>query len=321
MAQSTLFWLCFSLRPMRFSELCEAVIIPEEGVAITDDMRLLRPEALLQICGSLISYEPETTRVILAHSSVRQYLTSRTIAASDVSGFYFDEATADTEIVTRCLNYLNLPVFSSGYCASYQLLRRRFKDWPLLPYVADLLFDHLSYISLEGPIETRLRSFFETHSKPRGGNFGAWVEAFTLGANENIETSTPLYYASRFGLLPIVKMILALEGTENLEAPGGVHGSTPLHVATWQGRTDVVRELLKAGANAKEVNQDGNPGLLWAVKYGYEEIEGMLRDAGAAFEEGMDVRPLMESSDDGSEDDEAIQPGEDADRGMHALAG
>ena len=146
MAQSTLFWLCFSLRPMRFSEICEAVIIPEEGVAITDDMRLLRPEALLQICGSLISYEPETTRVILAHSSVRQYLTSRTIAVSDVSDFYFDEATADTEIVTRCLNYLNLPVFSSGYCASYQLLRRRFKDWPLLPYVADLLFDHLSYM-------------------------------------------------------------------------------------------------------------------------------------------------------------------------------
>ncbi|CAF9916514.1 hypothetical protein IMSHALPRED_003221 [Imshaugia aleurites] len=248
-------------------------------------MRLLRPEALLRICSSLISYDLISTRVILAHSSVNQYLTSRSIAASDVSEFYFDKGIADTEIVIRCLNYLNLPIFSSGYCSSYQLLKKRFKEWPLLPYIANLLFDHLSYITLEGPVKTRLRHFFETHSQPRGGNFGAWVEAFTpYNTNENIETSTPLYYASRFGLLPIVKMILALEGTKNLEAPGGVYGSTPLHVATWQGRTDVVRELLKAGANAGEVNQDGVPGLVWAVKYGYGEIERMLRDAGAVVD-------------------------------------
>lgn len=312
MAKLTLFWLCFSLRPMKFSELCEAVIIPETDVVITDDMRLLRPEALLRICGSLISYDTVTTRVILAHSSVRQYLTSQTTSASDVSEFYFDEATADTKIALRCLNYLNLPVFRSGYCSSYQSLTQRFKDWPLLPYIADLLFDHLSYINLEGSIKTILLRFFETHSQPRGGNFGAWVQAFTPGANENIETSTPLYYASRFGLLRLVKMILALEGTKNLEAPGGVYGSTPLHVATWKGRTNVVRELLKAGANAREVNQDGIPGLLWAVKYGFVEIERMLRDAGAVFEDGMNLEELIETSD---EEDEAIDRRADLEEG------
>ena len=306
MAKMALFWLCFSLRPMRFSELCEAVIIPKDGLEITDEMRLLRPRALLRICGSLISYDPVTTRTVLAHSSVRQYLTSEAISTSDVSEFYFDEAIANTEIAVRCINYLNLPVFRSGYCSSYHLLMQRFKDWPLLPYLADLLFDHLSYITLEGPIETALLYFFETHSQPRGGNFGAWVQAFTPGATENIETSTPLYYASRFGLLRLVKLILALEGTKNLEAPGGVYGSTPLHVATWQGRTKVVRELLKAGANAREVNQDGKPGLLWAVKYGFVQIERMLRDAGAVFEDGMNLVGLTESSDDDLEEDESI---------------
>ena len=302
MAKMTLFWLCFSLRPMRFSELCEAVIIPEEGVTITEDMRLLRPEALLRICGSLISYDPLTTRVVLAHSSVEQYLTSQTIRTSDVREFYFDEATADNEIAVRCLNYLNNPVFSTGSCTSHKALEQRFKEWPLLPYLADLLFSHLSYITLDDPVKTILLRFFGTHSKPRGGNFGAWVQAFTPKINkynEYIETSTPLYYASRFGLLPIVKMILVLEGTKDLEAPGGVYGSTPLHVATWQGRTDVVRELLKAGANAREVNEDGTPGILWAVKYGFVDIERMLREAGAVFV------PREEDSDDGFEEDEA----------------
>lgn len=290
---------------MRFSELCEAVIVPEEGVIITDDMRLLRPEALLRICGSLISYDSVTTRVILAHSSVKQYLTSQTIRTSDVREFYFDEATADNEIAVRCLNYLTNPEFSSGSCTSHKALKQRFKKWPLLPYIADLLFSHLSYITLDDPVKTILLRFFETHSKPRGGNFGAWVEAFTPVINEYIETSTPLYYASRFGLLPIVRMILASEGTKDLEAPGGVYGSTPLHVATWLGRTDVVRELLKAGANPREVNDDGIPGLLWAVKYGYVDIERMLREAGAVFEGGTNLVDLMEDSDDGFEEEEA----------------
>ena len=98
-------------------------------------------------------------------------------------------------------------------------------------------------------------------------------------------------------------MILALEGTKNLEAPGGIYGSSPLHVATWLGRTDVVRELLKAGANARDVNQNGKPALLWAVKYGFVEIERMLRDAGAGFEEGMNLVDLMESTDDDSDED------------------
>lgn len=304
MAKQALFWLCFSLRPMRFSELCEAVITTEDGVVITDDMRLLRPEILLRICGSLISYDRFTERVVLAHSSVMQYLTSQAIQLSDASEFYFNEATADNEIAIRCLNYLNRPVFSSGHCTSHQALMQRFRDWPLLPYLADLLFNHLAYITLDDRTKTLLLRFFGTHSQPQGGNFGAWVEAFTPGANDYIETSTPLYYASRFGLLPIVRMILALEGPKNLEAPGGLYGSSPLHVATWLGRTDVVKELLKAGANAREVNQDGTPALLWAVKYGYVEIERMLRDAGASFEEGMNLVAL-ESTDDDSDEDEA----------------
>ena len=62
------------------------------------------------------------------------------------------------------------------------------------------------------------------------------------------------------------------------------------HVATWQGRTAVVRDLLKAGANAKEVNQEGVTGLWCAVKFGYEDIEHMLRDAGATFETWMNLK-------------------------------
>lgn len=139
---------------------------------------------------------------------------------------------------------------------------------------------------------TLLLRFFAAHTKPRCGSFGAWVQAFFPTCHASIESSTPLYYAARFGLLSIVRVLLAEEGIKNLEVPGGVYGSTPLHVAAWQGRTDVVRELLNVVADAREVNLEGKPGLLWAVTFGFTDIERMLRDAGATLD-GVDI-PLTE---------------------------
>ena len=247
-AKQALFWITFSLRPFTFAELCEAIIVPEDSGAVYEDMRLLRPEDILRSLSSLISYDTVTTRLTLAHSSVVQYLTSHEIENSDVSNFFLDEETAETDITTRCLVYLCSPAFSSGFCPSRKEFAKRKEEWPLLPYIAHTFFTHLSYVTLNDHFTPLLLRFFETQSRPRGGNFGAWVQAFFPGSNHNnIESSTPLYYASRFGLLPIVKLLLKLEGTKNLEMRGGVYGSTPLHVATWQGRTSVVKELLKAG--------------------------------------------------------------------------
>ena len=289
MARETLFWLTFSLYPMTLEALCEAVITGEENLIVNDEVRLLHRhrEALLKVCGSLISYNTATTRVALAHSSVREFLTSQEIQTGDVRDFFLDESTADIAIARRCLRYMCLPAFRSGYCPSKAALTQRLIHWPLLRYIAETLFNHLSHVCLDEQTKSLLLDFFATYTQPRGGNFGAWVQAFFPIAHKNIESSTPLYYAARWGLLSIVRVILETEGTKNLEVAGGMYGSTPLHVAVWQGRTEMVKELLKAGANAKEVNQEGKPGLIWAVKYGYRDMEQLLREAGA------DLAPLV----------------------------
>lgn len=43
-----------------------------------------------------------------------------------------------------------------------------------------------------------------------------------LDTTDNIEASAPLYYASHFGLLSIVKMILSSDEVYDRELPGGV---------------------------------------------------------------------------------------------------
>ena len=284
-----LFWISFSLRPMTLSELCEAIIIPEDNETISQDMRLLQPRTLLQSLSSLISYNAKTSEINLAHSSVLDYLTSDDLHRSDSSVFFLNEKTAEMELATACLNYLLHPAFDSGYCSSCNEFTDRLQQWPLLPYICDTLFEHLSYISLTEPFIGLLMRFFGTRSTGlRGGNFGAWVAAWGARVGwgleiEDIESSTPLYFAARHGLLPIVKMILQVEGTKHLEQPGGTYGSTPLHVAAWAGQTAVVAELLAAGANPRERNATDDTGLYWAARLGFKDIVAMLRDAGAVL--------------------------------------
>ena len=280
-----LFWILFSLRPLTFNELCEAVIIPEHSDYVDEEMRLLRPWALLSDCSSLISYDTDSTNISLAHSSVMQYLTSDEIQRSEVCEFFLNEEEAETEITTRCLKYLLNSAFDSGYCSDPEKLAIRKEEWPLLDYIAHTLFDHLSYVTLTDSFTPLLLRFFRTQSHPRGGSFGAWAQVFSETFYfDSLESSTPLYYAARSGLLSLVKLLLKLEGTKDLETPGGVYGSTPLHVAAYGGQTEVVRELLAAGANAKEFNQNGETGLLWAITFRHNEIEHMLKEAGGISE-------------------------------------
>ena len=284
-ARQTLFWIAFALKPMKLKELAEAILISEHSAVIHKDMRLLQDEILLKSCSSLISYDAKSTCMTLAHSSVFIYLTSSEIKHSDVSSFYLDAPTAYNSITRRCINYMMIPAFRIGACADWESIQQRFEQWPLLRYVSETLFAHLYYIDLDAEITSLLLCFFATHDQPNGGNFGVWVQACFPNTTGNIEDSAPLYYAARYGLLQIVRMILATDGTRSLEKPGGLFRSTPLHVAAWQGRTEVVAELLKAGASAKEINEEGKPGLIWAVLFGYTEIERMLREAGAELDD------------------------------------
>lgn len=255
---------------------------------IHDDVRLLDPKDLLGLCSCLISYDDQTTKVTLAHSSVFDYLSSKEIRNSDVSSFYIDRGVTYQAIPTRCIRYIMLPAFASGCCSEPKHLVQRLEDWPLLAYIAETLFDHLEFVDLNDKAFVNiLMRFFATHNLPHGGNFGAWVQAFFPPTTYNIHSSTPLYYAARFGLLLLVRLLLKTQGNEDLEKPGGVYGSTPLHVACWAGRTEVVKELLQAGANVHKINFDGTNGLYWAIMSGYKSIERMLRDKGAVFSEKL----------------------------------
>ena len=277
---------------MRISEICEALVIPEDGSEIGPESRLQWPQELLRTCGSLTTSasDPLGTHLMLEHSSEREYLMSERLKSSPVRGFHLNPRTADTIISKFCLNYLLSSEFQSGYCLTDEELVNRMDDSPLLVYIRDTLWDHLYFVDPHGPLRPLIIRFMNSQYLPRRGNFGAWLQLFNPSiAFHSIEETTVLYWAAREGLLPLVKLILAVEGNRNLEQRGGVFGSTPLHVASWTGETAVVKELLAAGADIKERNYDGKSGLFWAIVEGHKGVEQLLREAGAELDEHMEL--------------------------------
>ena len=278
LARNMLLWLSHARRALYFEELCEAVALPE-GRAFDESMRLLRPNDLLEICTSFVNYDPRSNTITLAHSSVFRFLLrARTIGHSREK-FDLGWNSAEYAVARYCLSYMMLPEFAVGYVVKDQFLARR-KAWPLLRYIGRTLWEHLHNIDTSGPIQPLLLQFLNSHRLSRGGNFGAWVQACNPGMLENkLMDTTPLYWAAREGYLSLVRILLSSGGKKDLECPSGRFASTPLHVASWAGHTEVVQELLLAGASPKETNSSGLSGLYMTRIMGHRDIEQLLEEA------------------------------------------
>lgn len=89
---------------------------------------------------------------------------------------------------------------------------------------------------------------------------------------------TPLIWASSFGQLPCVGLLLANEApTESQDTAG----YTALHWAASNGHTEVIQLLLEHGANVNSVSNTGRTPLIQAAARGQRDALMVLMDAGA----------------------------------------
>lgn len=249
LVREALFWLCFVKTPLTLRDLNEAVVVEEDSTSFDEDMMLLPPNLLLHIGQGLIMMD-EFGCVNLAHSSVKEFLTSAWIRTSRVSYFSLDPATADATIMRRCLSYLSLNNFKSGYSLSIDGTFTRLETYQFLSYATYFWPTHGAACEL-GDRERRLvNKFFDSRYLNRRGNFGVWIETLIPGADAKvIEMTQPLYYAASFGMVAVIKAILASDSNININAPGGRVGATALFAACWRHNYEAADILLQAGAD------------------------------------------------------------------------
>ena len=71
LARRALIWLVAALRPLRLAEIMEALSINLQTRTLDSNIGPMHKEALLDACGSLVTYTERTGIIILSHSSVK----------------------------------------------------------------------------------------------------------------------------------------------------------------------------------------------------------------------------------------------------------
>ena len=298
-AREALMWLSFALRPLSLLELSEAAVLEDGDTTLDQDSRLRQPEVLLEICHGFISHDTSTLtsgkgEVKLAHASVKEYLLSDHVRSAAGDDFFSLHATKGNEtLMRRCLTYLMFDDFEEGVAPNMTGVLQRQNQFPLLNYAAFHWGLHASSTSpapssptdiiSDGSADnttwtTLAHQFFATRSLPRAGNYGAWVSCLIPESAPGLAMRTePLYYASSFGIMPLVNALL-LEAakdppTVDIEAPGGRYRSTALQVATFRGRKAVSEVLFKAGADFWSPDRgSGAPAWFWVLSNGWDAL-------------------------------------------------
>ncbi|KAJ5459469.1 hypothetical protein N7530_011413 [Penicillium desertorum] len=254
-AHEALFWLSFTKQPLTLRSLNEIVVTDETSKTLDEDMMLVPPHILLEICQGLIT-EDQDGYLNLAHASVKDFLTSDWIRSSRVQYFALDPATADQKAMHSCLTYLCLDNFSRGYLTCPENPPKVREAHPFMTYAANFWPQHGAACDFGDVEPDMIHKFFATRSLPGRGNYGMWMQTLlrtTAGSNTNdavaIDGTHPLYYAASFGMVPVVKSILASEPDIDVNAPGGRIGATPVWIASLRFNFEVVDILLRAGAD------------------------------------------------------------------------
>ncbi len=284
LVRRALLWLAVATRPLYIWELNEAVVVEDGDTDIDGDSRFDNPELLIDLANGLLEYNSSKKYnsykkiVSLGHSSIKAFLTSDWIKSSTVSDFAFDEETAHTAIMNTCLTYFSFLRYRAGSLRPFQISQMSQEECPLLWYAALSWTRHIKAPQRDNWI--KIQSFLSTRSLSGLGSYSWWIAAITRGMvdKDTIHNTHPLYYASSFGHTGLVDAILRFDPTVDLEAPGGLEGSTALQVACYRQQLEVTNLLVSAGANPltqdRATCQEGDVGvspLWWAVQHGWTE--------------------------------------------------
>jgi hypothetical protein len=258
-------WLAFSKRPLRVEEVAEVVAIdPERDPAFDRDEVLEDPLDVLAICSSLVTMATNDRHmressgstgkvVLLAHYSVKEYLSSGRCRQDRVIRYNMQDTTCNEFIAKSCLGYLLQFQRSDSF-------KRYIQESKLARYSAEFWTTHVQALPYKAEaLNGLIMKLFSTGD-------GAYLNSIriydpdlfrrfrrSLNAERELgNIPTPLYYASRSGLNEIVSLLI-LETGADVNAQGGYHGNA-LQAASARGHDKIVALLLDKGA---DVNVEG----------------------------------------------------------------
>ncbi|KAJ7485276.1 ankyrin repeat-containing domain protein [Mycena latifolia] len=276
LAWRTLSWITNARRPLRPSELREALAV-EQGSKKLDCDNLLDMDTILSVCASLVVINEADRRLRLIHSTTQSYL-------EQVQSRIFPHAA--TEITTTCITYLSFDTFSWNEYDPMLLFHRN----PFLNYAVEYCLIHARGLP-EVRIKQSILAFLANclpwwqlwnwrHTKQPKSNTKLWIASlFHLKeiCRDLIQEDGQIYEAARDGLTDIVKLLIDRGVDVNTKRVNG----TALYLASGQGHYDVVRLLIEHGVDVNAQGGKYGSALQAASLRGHKDVVSVLIEHGA----------------------------------------
>ena len=255
LARKALYWIFNASRPLRVSELQHALAV-EIGDRTLDEDNIPEVALLLSVCNGLLIHECGFLNLV--HYTLQEYLEHKSEAL-------FPEAQA--EMARTCLTYLSFHEFEKGPCTlGDEEFEARLRQWPLLRYAVFKWGLHASRRA-EEPCKDLILSFLSDSAALSASVQVLCVrESMGFGYSSHYPRNIPpVWLASFWGLEFIVSYLLARDSPSVLIKT--TWGDTALHRAAGCGHKEVVRELLKNGADVCAKDRAGNTPLHLATLF------------------------------------------------------
>ncbi|KAF2657674.1 hypothetical protein K491DRAFT_690922 [Lophiostoma macrostomum CBS 122681] len=228
-ALRALHWIAFSKRPLSLEEIAEIIAInPDDDLSFDPTEILESPRDVFTICSSLVtmicntltdSSDSKTDCVVLAHLSVKEYLQSNRIRASNVPNFYLGDTSSNSFIARACIAYLlQLACSSNGTNKDH----RRSSDsetsideeqvqYRLADHAANFWYLHAQSADPEESAIAMSSSRLLNTAHPA---YHCWLSLHNPDVIDDSyghvcrqATGSPLYFASKFGLQSVIRVL------------------------------------------------------------------------------------------------------------------
>lgn len=267
-------WITFAERPLKVKELQHAIAVdPEKDDLDEDDL----PDVnfIIQVTAGLVTVDESSGIIRLVHYTAQEYF-------QQIREEWNPDA--QKEIVSVCLNYLQLRPFQKSGCLDIKELKKLQDDYVLLDYAFRFWGRHALSPTVQKYISETASGyrFFQNLSSltPVAVHLECEISDFGLEVRNPI---TGMHLTARFGLLYLTDWLYSqFDGrSRSLVDAKDPWQQTPLSVAAENGHEAVVEMLLKTGnvnPNTKDWN-DRNP-LLLAAGNGHQAVVRVLLEIG-----------------------------------------
>jgi ankyrin repeat protein len=279
--------LTVAIRPLSVAELAEVIAFDFDATDLKGGVPKLNSkwrwedheQAVLSTCSSLITIVPadDSPIVQFSHFSVKEFLLSDRLATSakDISRYHIALEDANTVIAKAGLGVLlRDPVDESDAATAPS---------PLARYAAEHWVAHAKVENVASHIRDGMESLFD----PDRPYFSTWIKLYNVDRHHwstDLELkiraeAAPLYHAAFHGFQEIVER-LTLNYPQYTSAISGF-GGTALHPASYVGHLEVVRLLLKCGADVDARGDADMSPLQLASLHGHLNLVKCFLDHGA----------------------------------------